>query len=332
MDSQNVFHSVLESLSPNLKDLLYSIPDEYKNSIEEIRLRNGYPLSIYCNNRDYFISKYGVVLTGNRDGYIINKAEIDSCFQIITNYSVYAFTEEIRNGFITIKGGHRVGIGGKIIYNNGGIDNIKNISSLNIRIGREKKNISNKIIPYLLSADEYFLNTLIISPPQCGKTTLIRDIIRNLSNGHGIKNNRGFKISLVDERSEIAGMYNGLPTKDLGCRTDILDGCLKSDGIMILIRAMSPEIIAVDEIGGKGDIEAIGEGLRAGIGFIATIHGHSLEDIKNRVNMKELFNEKIFKRYILLDRSNGVGTISEIINGEDGKILYSEKRNIYVRS
>lgn len=332
MDSENIFNSVLESLSPNLKNLLYRIPREYKEVVEEIRLRNGSPLSIYCNNRDYFISINGKVLDHGKEAFIIDKEEIDNSFQIITNYSVYAFTEEIRNGFITINGGHRVGIGGKIIYGSEGIENIKNISSLNIRIGREKKYISNKIIPFLLSADESFHNTLIISPPQCGKTTLIRDIIRNLSNGYGMKKSRGFKISLVDERSEIAGVYNGLPTKDLGCRTDILDGCLKSDGIIILIRAMSPEIIAVDEIGGLDDIQALEQGLRAGIGFIATIHGYNLEDIKNRYHMKRLLEEKIFKRFIILDRSNGVGTISKIIDVEKDKILYSEMRNTYVSS
>lgn len=327
MDGQNIFHSVLESLSPNLNNLLYKMPSEYKEVVEEIRLRNGSPLSIYCNNRDYYISRSGRVINTSKDAYIINKEEIDSCFQIITNYSVYAFTEEIRNGFITIVGGHRVGIGGKIIYSNGVIENIKDISSLNIRIGREKKNISNKIIPILLSEDEGFQNTLIISPPQCGKTTLLRDIIRNLSNGYGMKNNRGFKISLVDERSEIAGMYKGLPSKDLGVRTDILDGCLKSHGIMLLIRAMSPDIIAVDEIGGQEDIEALGQGLRAGIGFIATIHGHSLEDVKKRINMKSVFDENVFKRIIILDRSNGVGTIKKIIDGENGNFLYGEKRS-----
>src|SRR5690606_33592495 len=150
------------------------------------------------------------------------------------------------------------------------------------------------IIRYLMKDNE-FLNTLIISPPQCGKTTLLRDIIRNLSNGMKNYNIRGHKIGLVDERSEIAGVYNGIPQKDVGIRTDILDSCVKSLGIMILIRAMSPEIIAVDEIGSTADVAAIEDATRAGIKLISTIHGYSLEDIKGRKTLKDLLGENVFK-------------------------------------
>src|SRR5699024_2402913 len=188
------------------------------------------------------------------------------------------------------------------------------------------KEISNHILPYLIDEKRDFYNTLIISPPQCGKTTLLRDIIRNLSNGNE-KLGRGFKISLVDERSEIAGVYNGVAQNDVGIRIDILDGCFKADGIIMLIRAMTPEIIAVDEIGGQKDVDAIDEALRAGIKFIATIHGYGLEDIRNRVNLKRIIYEKVFKRFIVLDRSKGVGTIKSIIDGDNFKRLYTELEN-----
>jgi len=322
----DTFNNTIKYLSIDIRYSLSQLADYYKKNIEEIRLRNNNPLSIYLKGRDYFIGSDGQIKKSFENAIIVNQQQINNTFQLITNHSIYAYSEEIKNGFITIQGGHRVGIGGKIIYNLTGIESIKNISSLNIRIAREKKEISNHILPYLIDEKRDFYNTLIISPPQCGKTTLLRDIIRNLSNGNE-KLGRGFKISLVDERSEIAGVYNGVAQKDVGIRTDILDGCFKADGIIMLIRAMSPEIIAVDEIGGQKDVDAIDEALRAGIKFIATIHGYGLEDIRNRVNLKRIIYEKVFKRFIVLDRSKGVGTIKSIIDGDNFKRLYTELEN-----
>lgn len=316
----NTFENAIKYICTDIRSLLLKLPDSYKRNIEEVRLRNGQPLNIYAQGRDFFISKKGTICQ-SKDGFVVDHKHIKNSFQLITNHSVYAYTEEIRKGFITIKGGHRVGIGGKVIYGEKGVESISDLSSLNIRIAREKKGISDHILPYLIGKDGEFVNTLIVSAPQCGKTTLLRDLIRNLSNGIAGINN-GFKIGLVDERSEVAGIYNGQAQKDVGVRTDILDGCFKADGIMMLIRSMSPEIIAVDEIGGKKDIKAIDEGLRAGIRFIATIHGFDLADIKSRSNLDRIINEKVFKRYIILDKSKGVGTISSIIEGENFKKIF----------
>lgn len=325
MEKINIYDSVIENLSEELNKILIKIPYSYKEKIEEIRLRNGKPLTISYGGRDCFVRPDGRISQYIDDSFIIKQKHIQSTFQLISNYSVYAYQEEIRSGYITIKGGHRVGIGGKIVYGPMGIETIKDISSLNIRVAREKKKISDHIIPYLVEDPKNFYSTLIISAPQCGKTTLLRDIIRNLSNGYGLVNQEGFKISIVDERSEIAGMYRGMSQKDVGLRTDILDGCLKSDGIIMAIRSMSPDIIAVDEIGGRKDIEAIHEALKAGIKLMATIHGSSLKEVKGKASMEDLFKERIFDRIIILDRSRGVGTIREIIDGKNFKIIYPEE-------
>lgn len=322
-EKTKVYDLLVENLCKELNGLLIHIPTKFKETIEEIRIRNGKPLTIHCGGEDYFISKKGEVKSQLYNPFVINESHIKDTFQLISNYSIYAYTEEIRNGYITIKGGHRVGIGGKVIYGANGLETIKNISSLNIRIGREKIGISNYIIPYLLNDSKSFYNTLIISAPQCGKTTLLRDIVRNLSNGDFSYKKTGFKVSVIDERSEIASMYQGIPQKDVGLRTDVLDGCLKSDGIIMAIRAMSPDIIAVDEIGSIKDVEAIHEALRAGIKLIATIHGSSLKEIMEKPSMKGLFKERVFERFILLDRSKGVGTIKEIIDGFNLKKVYS---------
>ncbi len=319
------FHGVLNYLNKNTKHMLEAIPYDKKSRVEEIRLRISCPLSIYLDGGDVFVSADGGLTENSEQAYIVTSQDISSTFNLVTNHSVYAFSEDIRKGYITISGGHRVGIGGSTIYGSRGIEVINSISSLNFRIARQKKGISNKIIPYLLDGNGYPYNTLIISPPQCGKTTLLRDIVRNLSNGTDSKY-RGFKVSLIDERSEIAGVYQGKPQMDVGIRTDILDGCLKSDGIMMVIRAMSPDLIAVDEIGSPEDIKAIYEALRAGIRLVATIHGDGLEDIRHRLNLANLIKERVFQRFIILDRSRGVGTIREILEGTDFRDIYRRKR------
>lgn len=322
-DNTNIYNNLVETLGGELKTILFNIPTEYKNKIEEIRLRNGKPLMISCGGKEFMITKRSEISMDASSAFIVNESHIQSTFQIITDYSPYAYLEEISKGYITIGGGHRVGIGGKVIYGPKGIENIKSISSLNIRVAREIIGVSNKLIPYLIDKSRLFINTLIISAPQCGKTTLLRDIVRNLSNGCIL--DKSYKISVIDERSELAGMYRGTPQNDIGIRTDVLDGCLKSDGIIMAIRSLSPDIIAVDEIGGERDIESIQEALRAGIRLIATIHGDSFHEVNEKPSMKKLFEDKVFGRYILLDRSKGVGTIGEI-RGRSGNIIEFEKR------
>lgn len=325
---KGIFDYVIENLALEVKGPLSKLPNRLKENSEEIRLRVNSPLSLYCQGRDYYIKKDGQTTSKIQEALIIDSNMILKSFQLVCNYSIYALGEELKNGYITIKGGHRVGIGGKVIYGNQGIETIKNISSLNFRIAREKKGISNNILQDLVKNGE-FLNTLIISPPQCGKTTLLRDVVRNLSNGIENMGIRPYKVGLIDERSEVAGLFNGRPQKDVGIRTDILDSCRKSHGIMLMIRSMSPEIIAVDEIGSKDDAEAISEALRAGIRLIATIHGHSIEDVLTRLSIKSLFNERIFKRFIIMDNSQGVGTIRKILE-EDMSTDLLEKRKKYV--
>ncbi|MFA5577002.1 MAG: stage III sporulation protein AA [Tissierellaceae bacterium] len=321
-NEQIIFNNLIENLNGELRRILSNIPVDYQGKIEEIRLRRGRPLMISYDGKDYLVSKGGEISSDMTKAFILADNHIQSSFQIISNYSPYAYLEEISRGYITIRGGHRVGIGGRVIYGNRGIENIGNISSLNIRIAREVLGVSNKLIPHLIDRTGYFINTLIISPPQCGKTTLLRDIIRNLSDGHYHK--QGYKISVIDERSELAGMYNGLAQNQIGIRTDVLDACLKSDGIIMAIRSLSPDIIAVDEIGGERDIDAINEALRAGIRLIATIHGDDLREVRGKPSMRALFQDKIFGRYIILDRSKGVGSIRDILDGSGNSIGFKE--------
>ncbi|MBS4536198.1 stage III sporulation protein AA [Clostridium sp. D2Q-14] len=321
------FNNIISRLDIILENVLKNIPIGYKNSVEEIRLRIQKPLMIDVRGKDYFITENGQLTKDSMRGYIIKKENIKKSFERLCEYSIYAVEDEIRNGFITIKGGHRIGISGKVIYKNKCISTIKDISSINIRIAREKIGVSKNIIGYLVDKDSIY-NTLIISPPQCGKTTLLRDIIRSISNGISEYGIRGLKVAVIDERSEIGGIYQGIPQNDLGVRTDILDRVNKYDGTLMMLRSLSPHVIATDELGDKLDIDAINNSLKAGVKILTTIHGANIEDIKNKPNISLIMKEKIFQRIIILDNSKGVGTVKDIVDGKTNKSLINNRGGI----
>ena len=243
--------------------------------------------------------------------YVVTSEDIKQILVKISNYSLYAYEEEIKQGYITIKGGHRIGIAGECVVVNGVIRTIKNISSLNIRICREVIGASNEVMRYITN-DNRVYNTLIVSPPKCGKTTILRDITRNISNGMNLINLSGKKVSVIDERSEIGACFNGVPQMDLGIRTDILDNCLKKEGMIMAIRSLSPEVLICDEIGTKGDIEALFMAFNSGVNIVVTIHGFNIDDIYKREVFRDLLDNSILDRIVILSNRNGVGTIENI--------------------
>ncbi len=319
------FDKVLEYISPEVSSILIKLPENFKNRIEEIRFRNENPLMVCYEDKDFLITEKGTICEDNRRSFIISKEHIYKTFQLISSYSIYAFEEEMKSGFITLKGGHRVGIVGKVVYGQDGIETIKNISSLNLRIAKEKIGVSNKVMKHIIKYPNSIYHTLIVSPPKCGKTTLLRDIIRNISNGMPGMGFKGLKVGVVDERSELAGMYDGTPQNNIGIRTDVLDGCYKKDGIQILTRAMSPDVIATDELGASTDIIVINEALKVGVKLIATVHGDNWDDLLTRNNLRQLIEERIFERIIFLDNSMGIGTIKDIVDGYTFKTVLREE-------
>ena len=237
----------------------------------------------------------------------------------ISNYSLYAFEEEIKQGYITLKGGHRIGLAGECVISNGEVRTIKNISSLNIRISREVVGSSDKVMKLITNNNRVY-NTLIVSPPKCGKTTILKDIARNISNGMYKISLSGKKVVIVDERSEIAACYNGIPQMNVGIRADILDNCLKKSGMIMAIRSLSPEVLVCDEIGTKGDLEALNMAFNCGVNIIATVHGYDINDVYGRAVFKDLIDNCILERIILLSNRKGAGTIEKIykVNREKG--------------
>lgn len=289
------------------------------DDLQEIRLRVGQPLLCVYEGKEYFLTERGKLSRGNQNCLLVSREELIQTVSYVSRYSLYAFDEELKQGYITIPGGHRVGIAGKIVMEDNRIRHVKYISFLNVRLSHERKGCGDAVLPYLIR-EGTFCHTLIISPPRSGKTTLLRDIIRLVSNGS--QGMPGQNVGVVDERSEIGGSYHGVPQNDLGIRTDVLDCCPKSEGMMMLIRSMAPDIVAVDEIGDYRDCQAIESVFHCGCKLLATVHGSSIEDIRQKPLLQHLMEYRCFERYVVLDRENGVGHIRDIFDGR-GTRLYA---------
>ena len=277
-----------------------------REQIYEVRIKIGKPIIVYSKDGESIIN------------YISTKEDVKSMIQKISNYSLYAYEEDIRQGFITIKGGHRIGIAGECVMEKGDVKTIRNISSINIRICREIIGCSEKVMKYIVSGNRVY-NTIIISPPRCGKTTILRDIARNISNGIPKLGVNGRKVAVIDERSEIGACHFGIPQSDLGIRTDVLDNCLKKEGLIMAIRSLSPEVLICDEIGTKGDIEALMMAFNSGVNIITTIHGFTVEDLYKRKVFCDLLDNEILERAIILSNRRGVGTIESVHSLKGGE-------------
>lgn len=281
--------SIMQYFPKNIREIiLQNISTSIGQFVEEIRVRLNRPIILKIGQEPMIIK------------YIITNEEIDEIFERICENSIYSYKKEICEGFITIKGGHRVGITGTAVIEEK-VKNINYISSLNFRIAREKIGSSKEIIKNIVNLKENDIyNTLIISPPGCGKTTVLRDILRNLSNGIKELNFMPKVIGLVDERGEIAATYRGEPQKDVGIMTDVMNNFPKSIGIKMLIRSMSPQIIACDEIGGVDDVQAIKVAVCSGVKGIFTAHGKDIEEIIKNPELNQLIKENIIEKIVQL--------------------------------
>ena len=288
--------------------------------VHEIRLRTGAPLQLVCQKGEYFPDEEGRARREPGQGIQVSERDLKETMDYIGNYSLYAYEDEIRQGFLTVQGGHRVGIAGKTVIENGRVKGISHISCINLRISHSVEGCANLVMPYLWEGRE-FCHTLIISAPRCGKTTLLRDVIRQISDGS--ERYPGITVGVVDERSEIAGSYLGVAQNHVGIRTDVLDGCPKAEGMMMLIRSMSPDVVAVDEIGTQADLYALESVLNCGCKVLATVHGNSMEDVRKKPLLGDLVDRHVFERYILLSGKEKPGTVQAIFDGR-GTSLYQK--------
>ncbi|WP_338832807.1 hypothetical protein MHLNE_15450 [Moorella humiferrea] len=306
---------LLSLLPPAISTSLDALPVEVKNALEEIRLRRERPLQVRWDAGEGWVQAGGALTSVPDRAYIVSENDLNLTIQALTRSSLYALEEELRSGYITVRGGHRVGLVGEAVVRQGEVQTLKNFSGLNLRLARSVPGCARNLVPYLLEQG-CPLNTLILSPPRCGKTTLLRDIIRLFSSGMAELRFSGVTVGVVDERSEIAGCWLGVPQLDVGPRTDVLDRCPKAAGMLMLLRSMGPEVIATDEIGRPEELAVLQDVLNAGVSIVASVHAGSIEELKNRPGWRPLLERGFWQRLIILSRALGPGTIEGLLNGE----------------
>ena len=270
--------------------------------LEEIRIRANKPVILK-------LGQVEIVLN-----YTITTNEIIGILQNICNNSIYTYQNQICNGFITLPGGNRVGIAGNVVIKDGQVSNISYIYSLNFRISHQINGASDNVLKYVLDTENNTIfNTLIVSPPGSGKTTMIRDLAKRISNGISEINFRGLDVSIIDERGEIAAMTKGITFNDVGIRTDVLDNVPKSIGIRMAVRSMAPKVIIADEIGNKDDVNIINYAICSGVKCIFTAHGSNMEDLLKNNEINKIINLQLFSKIIFLDEKQK-GKIKNVVN------------------
>ncbi len=304
--------NICKHFNGRIKAVLNSISSNKWIDIQEIRLRTGKPLCFSCFGITKYAGENGCLTNEPLDGYIVTQQDIDDTFNSICQYSIHSFQRELCGGFITVFGGHRVGLCGTAVYSDENIQSIKHISGLNFRIARQvigcADEISNKLFHSGLQS------VLVIGPPSSGKTTILRDLCRHLG--------KRYKISVIDERGEIAAVFNGIPQNDIGINTDVFDGYKKSDGIEMAVRVMSPEIIVCDEIGTSRDADAIINLMNSGVKLIASAHAGGTDELKKRPYIVMLIKAGVFDHVVVLDGMKSPGTIKNIVRTDNNAETY----------
>lgn len=316
-------HPILAFLPPRIRGILERLPGKAAERLEEIRIREARPLEVVVEGESRFVGADGTMVPDYDRAYRPSKEDGLKLLDLLTGHSLYTFEEELRRGYITIAGGHRVGLAGKTVLERGEVRHIRDIGSFNIRVARAIPGLARTLLPEIWDESAGNVHqTLLISPPRQGKTTLLRDLARLISSGAGEGRLRqaGLRVGIVDERSEIAASVKGVPAFDVGPRTDVLDGCPKAEGMMMMIRSMSPEVLVVDEIGRQEDAAALQEALHAGVRVIATAHGRDAADVRGRPVMRRMLEEGVFSRLVELSRTGHAGTRFTIRDGTGRKL------------
>lgn len=307
------FDSAAEGVCLRLRKRLFALPPVLKAHAQEIRLRVGRPVSVCCPEGTYFLCDSGKAAPFLSAGMTeASQEDVQETFQILCENSVYSHENEIRNGYITMRGGHRAGLCGTAVLGDGAVTGMRDVSSICLRVARELPGCADELLDRVGKSLEKGL--LLAGPPASGKTTILRDVARQLSGGM-----RGCfcKVCVVDERSEIAAAFRGVPQNDVGVCCDVLDGCPKSVGILMAVRSLSPRFIVCDELGGEAETRAVEQSLNAGVGVIASIHAGSAEELVRRRQASALLETGAFGSVALLSGAARPGKIAEIYRTGD---------------
>lgn len=307
-------NSILQMFPSAYREFWHRTAKEQEH-LQEIRLRVGRPIVLQMEGREVFLTDRGDFTDSVRCSRRAGERELSDMLEHICHYSPYAFEEELRQGFVTVAGGHRVGVAGQAVLEpDGSIRTLKNIAFINIRVSHEKKGAADKILGRMYREGR-LKSALIISPPGCGKTTLLRDLIRQVSDGNLY--GAGMAVGVVDERSELAGSFMGIPQNDMGMRTDVLDGCPKEKGMLLLLRSMSPQVVAIDELGSEGELKALGQAAACGCRILATVHGENRRDVERRFGLERAFWERLFGLFVVLGKAEGKCVVRQLEEGRE---------------
>ncbi len=292
---KNVFDSAVSFLPGSLNDMLCKISEEIKSKTYEVRLRTGKPVALITSDGTLFADESKVTYIYTEDLSKVSFQQMRDSFNRLCNFSVYTHSDSIAQGFITLSSGHRVGIGGTAVTQNSKVISIRDVNSLNIRIAREFKGCADEILTKVFK--NQLKNVIIAGPPSSGKTTLLRDIARQISSG---RFGEYQKVAVIDERCEISPVSDGMCTCDIGPNTDVLSAFKKADGIMCALRTLSPQLIICDEIGTADECEAIKSGLNSGVNFVLSMHASSIQELKNKPQFNTLLKSGIVGQTVLL--------------------------------
>ncbi|MEA4932893.1 MAG: stage III sporulation protein AB [Lawsonibacter sp.] len=278
------------TLPPRLRQEALSLPREDQSRAEELRLRVGRPMSVVFSEEEHPLGTEAV-----------EAKELEQLIEISSRASLHTVLDQVCRGYLTIEGGHRIGLCGTATLRDGEIHTLSRLSSANLRIARQVRGVSEPILDRLCPKGR-LTNTLILAPPGMGKTTLLRDLVRRVSDGDGCIPRR---VSLADERGEVAALYNGMPQLEVGGRTDVVEGCPKAQGLMLLLRAMNPQVLAVDEITAPEDVQALKTAFGCGVTLLATAHGAERGDLERRALYRPLLEEGMIQRLVSIRSLNG---------------------------
>jgi len=276
------------------------------DKINELRLRTNAPVVVCAYGKNRYLTQEGLADNLQKQNPIVlTRTDIEAIIHKASNYSIYAINEQLKQSFITIRGGIRIGIAGEVVIEKGQILTVKNVQSLNIRVPHEVKNCSINVLNYIFENPRP-LKTLIISPPGCGKTTFLRDIAWQISDKYQL-----LSTLVLDERGEIAATHLGENQLDVGDYSDVITGANKANGFENGIRSMRPDIVLTDEIATKSDVEMLKLATRSGVSVIATVHASGIDEIRTKPYFSDLINEQVFDRYVVL----GIGATPGKVTG-----------------
>ncbi len=281
------FVQAVQALPLRLRQEALSLTEGDRGRAEELRLRAGWPMTALIGGEERPLG-----------GPPVEPRELEQLVEIASRASLHTVLDQVRRGYLTVEGGHRIGLCGTAALREGEIHSIRTISSANLRVARQVRGAAAPVLDGLCPGGR-LSDTLILAPPGLGKTTLLRDLIRSVSEGEGCS---PLRVALADERGEVAALYNGVPQLEVGRRTDVAEGCPKAQGLMLLLRAMNPQVLAVDEITAPEDVRALTTAAGCGVTLLATAHGEGRADLERRPLYRPLLEEGLFRFLVRIRR------------------------------